>query len=91
MVVMVAKRFPQLRFGVLADHLYNGRSVLHAVLREVDNVSIITRGRAGLPYRSLPGRLVRYVIVKDPDGIYRTDYILCTDTELDAAEILAAY
>ena len=151
MVVMVAQRFPQLRFGVLADHLYNGRSVLHAVLREVDNVSIITRGRSdaalyelppprrpgqrgrtrvrgkrlqspeqwatdhpeqfrtitvnmygrdvtvevasllGMPYRSLPGRLVRYVIVKDPDGIYRTDYILCTDTELDEAEILAAY
>jgi hypothetical protein len=151
MVLKIARRFPQLRFGVLADHLYNGRSVLHAVLREVDNVIIITRGRPdaalyelpsprqpgqrgrtrvkgarlatpeqwandnpdkfrtiivnmygrnvtvqvasflGMPYRSLPGRLVRYVIVKDPDGIYRTDYLLCTDTELDEAEVLAAY
>ena len=150
MLLLMAKRFPQLRFRVLADHLYNGRSVLHAVLREVDNVSIITRGRPdaalyelprrqpgkrgrppvkgtrlpnpetwaashprdfrtitvnmygrdvavevasflGMPYRSLPGRLVRYVIVKDPDGIYHTDYILCTDIDFDEAEVLAAY
>jgi len=151
LVLLVAKRFPHLQFRVLADHLYNGRSVLHAVLSEVDNLCIITRGRPdaalyelppprrpgqrgrprvkgdrlltpeqwaathpeefrtitvnmygsdvtvqvasllGMAYRSLPGRLVRYVIVRDPDGIYRTDYFLCTDTELDEAEVLAAY
>lgn len=150
MVVLLAKRFHKLRFRVLADHLYNGRSVLHEVLRQVENVSIITRGRPdaalyelpqrqrgkrgrppvkgarlpnpetwaaahprkfktitvniygrdvnvevasflGMPYRSLPGRLVRYVIVKDPDGIYRTDYIISTDTNLDEEEVLTAY
>jgi len=151
LILMVARRFPQLRFLVLADHLYNGRSVLHAVLSEVDNVHVVSRGRPdaalyamppprhpgqmgrprtkgerllnpakwaeshpeafrtvtvnmygrqvtvhvasflGMSYRSLPGRLLRYVIVKDPDGIYRTSYILCTDTALDEAEVLAAY
>jgi hypothetical protein len=151
MVIAIARRFPQLRFRVLADHLYSGRSVLHVVLREVDNVVIVARGRpdaalyemppprrqgqrgrprvkgerlpspsawakahpdafrevtvtmygrnvtllvaslVGLSYRSLPGRLLRYVIVKDPDGIYRTDYILCTDITLDETEVLAAY
>lgn len=55
---MVAKRFPQLRFGVLADHLYTGRSVLHAVLREVDNVSIITRGRSDAALYELIGRIL---------------------------------
>lgn len=151
LILVVAKRFPHLRFRVLADHLYNGRSVLHAVLSEVDNVHVVSRGRPdaalyelppprrpgqmgrprtkgarllspekwteaypeafraitvsmygrevtvhvasflGMAYRSLPGRLLRYVIVKDPDGIYRTTYILCTDTALDDAEVIAAY
>ena len=151
LVLLVAKRFPHLNFRVLADHLYNGRSVLHAVLSEVDNVQVVTRGRpdaalydlppprqpgqmgrprvrgkrlqspkawaeahpeafrtetvvlygrevpvlvasfVGMAYRSLPGRLLRYVIFKDPDGIYRTDYILCTDIDLEDTEVLAAY
>lgn len=151
LILLVAKRFPQLQFRVVADHLYNGRSVLHAVTSEVDNVHIISRGRSdaalyelpparrpgqkgrprvrgerlpkpaewaaanpekfrlvtvpmygrevevlvasflGMAYRSLPGRLLRYVIVRDPDGVYRTDYILCTDTKLDEATILTAY
>ena len=37
LILLVAKRFPKVQFRVLADHLYNGRSVLHAVLSEVDN------------------------------------------------------
>ena len=151
MVIALARRFPNLTFRVSADHLYNGRSVLHAVLSEVDNVHIVTRGRPdaalydmplprkertlgrprvkgqrllapqawgeahpeafssitvsmygrdvtvevasylGMAYRSLPGRLLRYVIVRDPAGIYRTDYILCTDTGLDLSTVLETY
>lgn len=151
LVLLVARRFPNLRFRLLADHLYNGRSVLHTVLSQVDNVHVVTRGRPdaalyemppercpgqrgrprvmgatllnpkewaeahpnafrkttatmyghdvtvlvasylGMAYRSLPGRLLRYVIVKDPDGIYRTDYIISTDTSLREEEILASY
>lgn len=151
LVCLVAKRFPHLKFRVVADHLYNGRTVLHAVLSEVDNVHVVSRGRPdaalyelppprepgqmgrprtrgdrllspqawaeahpeafrtltvamygrnvivevasfqAMAYRSLPGRLLRYVIVRDPDGIYRTDYLLCTDVDLDEAEILRAY
>jgi len=151
MVLLVARAFPNVRFRVLADHLYNGRTVLHAVLSEVDNAHVVSRGRPdaalyelppprqpgqrgrprvkgtrlpspeqwaadhpaafrrvvvpmygrdvtvevasmlGMAYRSLPGRLLRYVVVRDPDHIYRTDYLLCTDTELDDAEVVAAY
>jgi len=151
MLVLLARHFPQLRFRVAADHLYNGRTVLHAVLSQVDNVHIVSRGRPnaalyalptprqpgqmgrprvkgkrllcpqawaeahpeafrtitvpmygrqvtvevasylGMSYRSLPGRLLRYVIVRDPARIYQTSYILCTDTELDDAAILVAY
>ena len=151
LILLLARKFPSLQFRVLADHLYNGKSVLHAVLSEVDNVHIVTRGRPdaalytmpppreagqmgrprvkgdrlpnpvqwseansskfttqpvemygrlvevevasylGMSYRSLPGRLLRYVIVRDPAGIYRTDYIISTDTELPDAEVLSAY
>lgn len=151
LIRLVAKRFPNLRFRVLADHLYNGRSVLHAVLCEVDNVHVVSRGRPdaalyelpparapgqrgrprvrgerlpspkewadahpeafrtitvnlygrrvtleaasllGMAYRSLPGRLLRYVIVRDPAGVYRTDFLLCTDTALDDEQVLEAY
>jgi len=44
-----------------------------------------------MAYRSLPGRLLRYVIVQDPAGVYRTDFILCTDTSLSETEVLEAY
>jgi hypothetical protein len=151
LILLVARRFPHLKFRVLADHLYNGRSVLHAVLSEVDNVHIVTRGRPdaalyemppkrqpgqigrpktkgdrlvnprewaeehpeafreatvdiygrtvtvqvasylGMAYRSLPGRLVRYVIVKDPSGVYRTDYLISTDPDLAEAAVVEAY
>ncbi|MCB9738756.1 MAG: transposase [Deltaproteobacteria bacterium] len=151
LILAVARRFPHLRIRVLADHLYNCNAVLNEVLREVDNVNFVTRGRPdaalfampeprkpgqrgrpaikgeqlpnpkqwadehaddferhvvpmygrdvtvrvasylGMAYRSLPGRLVRYVIVIDPAGIYRTDYLLCTDLELSVAEVVAAY
>lgn len=151
LVLLVARRFPHLRFRVLADHLYNGNTVLHTVHSQVDNVHFVTRGRPdaalyempgarrpgqlgrprtkgdrmpnpvewaeahpdafrevtvdmygrtvtlltasflGMAYRSLPGRLLRYVVVKDPEGVYRTDYIISTDTRLDEAAVLAAY
>jgi len=151
LILLVARKFPMLKFRVLADHLYNGKTVLHAVLSEVDNVHVVTRGRKdaalykmpperkpgqkgrprvkgdrllnpeewsqanpsefttqtvemygrqvevevasylGMAYISLPGRLLRYVIVRDPAGIYRTDYIISTNTELSIPEILSAY
>ncbi len=151
LVLLVARRFPNLRFRLIADHLYNGRSVLRAVLSEVDNVQIISRGRpdaalyempperqpgqrgrprvkgarlpspeqwaeehpeafretkvtmygrevtvlvascVGMAYRSLPGRLLRYVIAKDPAGIYRTAYLLSTDCSLSEEDVLASY
>ena len=45
-------------------------------------VTLFVVSYLGMAYRSLPGRLLRYVIVKDPDGIYRTDYIISADTAL---------
>ena len=45
----------------------------------------------GMAYRSLPGRLCRYVIVKDPRGVYRTDYLLTTDMDLSPAEVVESY
>ena len=150
MLLLVARRFPHLRFRVLADQVYAGNAVLHAVHKEVQNVTFIMRGwkdaalyelppakkgHRGRPrtkgarllspekwaemhpnafndvevemygesvtvrvasflamaYRSLPGRLVTYVIVADPRGFYKTDYFLSTDTALSAAEIVAAF
>lgn len=150
MIVAVARRFPHVRFRVLADHLYNGKTVLHAVISEVDNVHFVVRGRpdaalyelppprrpgqkgrprvkgdrlpnpkqwaedhpdaferievdlyghnvpvevasfVAMAYRSLPGRLLRYVVVRDPDGIYQTTYIISTDVDVPAAEVAAA-
>jgi hypothetical protein len=45
----------------------------------------------GMAYRSLPGRLCRYVIVRDPRGVYRTDYLLSTDMVLSAGEVIESY
>lgn len=154
MILLVAERFPTVRFRVLADHLYCGRDVLHVVHSKLaqtsDNVSFIVRGRGdaalyelppppdgrkgrprvkgaklpkptewaeqnraafetvevsiygssvpmllgsytGMAYRSLPGRLVRYVISRDPDGVYKDDYILSTDPELSEVEIIEGF
>ena len=155
MILIVAERFPNVRFRVLADHLYCGRDVLHVVHDKLqhtsDNVSFILRGRpdaalyelpppkrkgqkgrprvkgaklpkptewieqnsqslqavevqiygsqvpmllgsyTGMAYRSLPGRLVRYVISRDPDGVYKDDFIVSTDPELSASEIIEAF
>lgn len=151
MVIAVAKRFPNVRFRVLADHLYCGHDLLHVVHEAVDNVSFVVRGlpdaalydlpaervagqrgrpavrgerllapaewakvnaglleRAtvdiyghdvpirfgslvGMPYRSLPGRLARYVIVQDPDGIYKEDYLLTTDPLEEATTVIQAF
>lgn len=151
MILKVAKRFPQLTFVVVADHLYNGKAVLDTVHRTLSNVSIVVRGRSnaalyelppprvpgqrgrprkkgarlptpeawaadnakkfepvtvelygrtvrvlaathcGMAYRSLPGRLVRYIIVKDPDDIYRTEYFFTTNPGHTVAEALRLY
>jgi len=45
----------------------------------------------GIAYRTLPGRLVRYVIVKDPNGIYEDQYLMSTDIEMTAEQIVVAY
>jgi hypothetical protein len=150
-VLLVAKRFPQVQFRVLADHLYNGRALIYEVLSEVDNVSFVVRGQpnavlyglpparkkgqrgrprvrgellpnpekwavlhprafkpmvlaiygkqvpvkvasyTGMAYRTLPGRLVQYVIVKDPHGIYRDAYLMSTDLSLSAEQVVEAF
>lgn len=151
MLLLVATRFPDVSFRVVADHLYNGRNVLKPVHEQTRNVTIIARGRKdaalyelpparrpgqrgrprvrgarlpnpeqwaaendnafrtttvtmygrevpvevasflGMAYRSLPGRLLRYVIVRDPQGVYRTDYFLATDTGLTEEQVLKSY
>jgi hypothetical protein len=151
MLLIVARRFPRLRFRVLADHLYAGNAVIATVRDSVDNISFVMRGRPdaalyelppprhrgqkgrpksmgqrllspekwatkhsdmfqdakvemygqtvtvrvasflGMAYRTLPGRLVRYVIVQDPRGIYKTDYFFSTDTAMSAADVVAAF
>lgn len=151
MLLLVARQYPNIKFRVLADHLYTGHAVLHGVHSRVSNVHFIMRGRPdaalftlptprepgqpgrprvkgeqlpnpeawaklhteefrrenismygksvevelasylGMPYRSLPGRLVRYVIVRDPRGIYRPTYIFCTDPDVPASEVVEEY
>jgi hypothetical protein len=151
MILLVARRFPHIRFVVTADHLYNGRAVLKAVHEQVDNVVFVMRGRAdaamyeappprqpgqkGRPrvkgakfpnptewaqahpeafelvtvdiygrhvpllvasfiamhYRSLPRRMMRYVVVRDPDGIYKDQFLFSTDPSLEAAEVVERY
>lgn len=151
MVLLVARRFPHIQFRVLGDHLYNGRSLVHEVMSEVDNVHFVLRGHGnaalyepppppepgkrgrprtrgerlptpeqwaarkstrfrkveveiygkrvslevasfvGMAYRTLPGRLVRYVVVRDPRRIYDTQYLMTTDVDLDPADVVAAY
>lgn len=150
LVLLLARRFPDLQFRVLADNAYNGRALLDRVLRDVPNVHFVVRGRGdaalytlppprqgkrgrprakgkrlktpeqwaqascttfervtvsmygknvpldvasytGMAYRTLPGRLVRYVIVKDPHGHYKLTYLMSTDVAMSAAEIVQAY
>jgi hypothetical protein len=54
-------------------------------------VPMLLGSYVGMPYRSLPGRLVRYVISRDPEGIYKDDYILSTDPDLSPREIIEAF
>jgi len=54
-------------------------------------VEVLLASFVGMPYRSLPGRLVRYVIVKDPRGIYKTDYIFDTDITQSPVQIIERY
>ena len=151
MVLLVARRFPQVQFRILADHLYNGRNLICEVLSKVENISIVVRGQpnavlyslpperkkghrgrprvrgellpnpeqwaalhprafkpmvvsiygkqvpvkvasyTGMAYRTLPGRLVRYVIVKDPQEIYKDAYLMSTDLSLSAEQVVEAY
>lgn len=45
----------------------------------------------GMAYRTLPGRLVRYVIVNDPRGVYQTQYLMSTDPDLADVPVVSAY
>jgi len=45
----------------------------------------------GMAYRSLPGRLLKYVIVRDPDGIYAEQYLFTTDLTMTGADVVEAY
>lgn len=45
----------------------------------------------GMAYRTLPGRLVRYVIVNDPHGTYQDAYLMCTDLSLPVDQVVQAY
>jgi len=149
MLLKVAARFPNVRFRVLADHLYNGNAVLHEVHSQTNNIHFTMRGRAdaalfempppyegsgrprvkgnrlpnpkqwanqnpeafetctvalygkqvevqlasfvGMAYRSLPGRLMHYVVVRDPRGIYKTDYLFDTDINTTAIQVVEGY
>lgn len=151
MVIAVARRFPKVRFRVIADHAYNGRALVRTVCSEVTNVEFVLRGHedaalfelpkpreasrpgrpavkgvrlpnpeqwaaanarafrsicvtiygkpvtllaasfTGMTYRTLPGRLVRYVITKDPRRIYRTAYFMSTDLTLTDEQVVTAF
>jgi hypothetical protein len=54
-------------------------------------VSVEVASMLGMAYRTLPGRLVRYVIVRDPSGIYGVTYLMSTDTALSAEQIITCY
>jgi hypothetical protein len=56
-----------------------------------ETVKVRVASMDGMAYRSLPGRLLRYVGVVDPLGIYRTQYLLSTDLSLVAVQVVAAY
>ena len=54
-------------------------------------VEVMLASFVGMPYRSLPGQLVRYVIVKDRRGIYKTDYLFDTDIKTTAVQVVEGY
>jgi hypothetical protein len=54
-------------------------------------VPVLVGSYCGMPYRTLPGRLVRYVLVEDPTKRYRDTYLMTTDLELSEEEVVAAY
>lgn len=54
-------------------------------------VPLLLASYCGMPYRTLPGRLVRYVVVKDPSAHYRATYLMSTDSEMSSADIVTAY
>ena len=54
-------------------------------------VPLLVASFEGMAYRSLPGRLLKYVIVRDPDGIYAEQYLFTTDLTMTAAEVVEAY
>lgn len=54
-------------------------------------VRLAVASYVGMSHSSLPGRLVRYVISRDPDGVYQDRYYLATDLTLDEGELLSRY
>jgi hypothetical protein len=56
-----------------------------------DHVEAYLLSYVGMAYRTLPGRLIRYLIVKDPQGIYKPDYFLCTDTALSNEVMVTSF
>jgi len=54
-------------------------------------VAVRVGSYCGMAYRTLPGRLVRYVMVEDPAKRYRDTFLMTTDLELNDEEVVAAY
>jgi hypothetical protein len=54
MLLVVARRFPQLRMRVLADHLYSCKAELHGVPSQVDNIGFVTRGHPDAALYQMP-------------------------------------
>jgi hypothetical protein len=54
-------------------------------------VPLLVASFVGMHYRSLPGRLMRYVIVRDPAGIYKDQYLFTTDPSMNATEVVERY
>jgi len=52
------------------------------------SVEVVLASYLGMPYRSLPGRLVRYVIIRDPHSIYKPAYLFCTDPAVPDTELV---
>jgi hypothetical protein len=56
-----------------------------------ETVPLLVASFIGMAYRTLPGRLVRYVIVKDPRKIYQTQYLMSTELTLTDVCVVSSY
>jgi len=72
-----------------ASHAKAFRSVI--VEMYGNDVTLEVASYVGMAYRTLPGRLVKYVIVRDPTGVYKTTYLMCTDPTMADEAIVRAY